>query len=112
MMTVWARSTPVAARVFSSGANWGMWGRPRGEVPAFCGGPFPRGLPPNPPYEFPRSGLSSDYSVSGVIGRTVWMVSWHGRQTMRVFRRLLVMMFIHSSRLMFPVPVRSASLRI
>ena len=103
---------PVMSTRSSNGVNAVMWGRPRGEVPAFCGGPFPRGLPPNPPYEFPRSGLSSDYSVSGVIGRTVWMVSWHGRQTMRVFRRLLVMMFIHSSRLMFPVPVRSASLRI
>lgn len=25
-----------------------------------CAGPFPPGPPPNPPYEFPRNGLSSD----------------------------------------------------
>ncbi len=111
MITVWARSTPEAAGVSSSGANWGMWGRPRGEVPAGAG-PFPRGLPPNPPYEFPRNGLSSDYSVSGVAGRAAWMVSWQGRQTMSVFRRLVVMISIHSARLTGPVRVRSASLRI
>ena len=75
-------------------------------------GPFPRGLPPNPPYEFPRNGLSSDYSVSGVAGRAAWMVSWQGRQTMSVFRRLVVMISIHSARLTGPVRVRSASLRI
>jgi len=29
-------------------------------------GPFPGGLLPNPPYEFPRNGLSGDYGPAAV----------------------------------------------
>ena len=45
---------------------------PRARRP-LCAGPFPRGLPPNPPYEFPRNGLSSDYSVGAEAVRSEWM---------------------------------------
>jgi hypothetical protein len=37
------------------------------------------------------------------------MDSWQDRQTIRVFRRLLLMRFIHAGRSVFPFPLRSAS---
>jgi len=68
-------------------------GRPRSEVPAdqvlFRAASRRTGRD-----GFPIIRLSSDYYVSGGVGRPVWMLSWQGPQTTRVLRRRLVMMII------------------
>src|SRR5207245_4004969 len=67
-------------------------GGPRGEVPA--GGPFPRGLPPNPAGAFRRTGLSSGYAACATGG--AWMWSWHWAQTTSVLRRIFAMSAAHA----------------
>ena len=54
-------------------------------------GPFPASPLPNPPCEFPRNGLSSDYAVSDAVGYSAWMAWWQIVQTTRVLRRRFAM---------------------
>jgi hypothetical protein len=58
-------------------------------------GSFSAWSPPNPACEFPRTGLSSSYGVSGG-GVFWWMLSWQARQTTRVLRRLRGMTAAHA----------------
>src|SRR5664279_3013827 len=69
----------------------GEVGRWRGAFRPFSNVPLP-----NPACRFPGTGLSSDYYVSEVVGRRLWMVPWQGWQTTRVLRRSRVMSVIHS----------------
>ena len=74
-------------------------------------GPFPASPLPNPPCEFPRNGLSSDYVVSDAVGCSVWMAWWQAVQTTRVLRRRFAMSLTHAG-CDGPGWPRSASLRM